>query len=184
MQEDPRIVPIGDTKVGKMSRSARETWNTWRGVEGPPVPVVILSQVFEELLQAARELRDPLENARVYRLFMRRRSPRRVVDATRIERVWRNEHGVLRWEEGGYPSRTEPLRKGGNAFIRGDVQVNFSDAWWMGREQTDLRILLGHSLQRIDISAWWARGGTTGLAGKHETDGELWPVHLIVEEHG
>lgn len=28
--------------------------------------------------------------------------------------------------------------QGGNAFIRGDAQLDLRDAWWMGREQTDL----------------------------------------------
>jgi hypothetical protein len=76
--------------------------------------------------------------------------------------VWRNERGVLRWNEAGYPPLTAALRKGGNAFIRGDIELSAHDAWWMGREQTDLRLLFNREPDGIALAAWWARGGTSG----------------------
>jgi hypothetical protein len=104
-----------------------------------------------------------------------------VVRAVEIESVWRNEPGILRWNEGGYPPLSAAKRKGGNAFVRGDVDLTPDDAWWMGREQTDLRILLRRDGDdRVVFGAWWARGGTNGLASRHETDGELLPVRLLV----
>jgi hypothetical protein len=33
----------------------------------------------------------------------------------------------------------------------------------MGREQTELRILLGPASATVRVSAWWGRGGTSGL---------------------
>ena len=54
------------------------------------------------------------------------------------------------------------------------------DAWWMGREQTDLRILLARDADTVIVSAWWARGGTVGLRSRHETDGEVMPVRLLL----
>ncbi len=87
----------------------------------------------------------------------------------------------MRWTEGGYPALSEPLRKGGNAFIRGDVDLATHDAWWMGREQTDLRILLAGEADTVIASAWWARAGTSGLHSRHETDGEVMPVRLLID---
>lgn len=98
-----------------------------------------------------------------------------------MESAWRNERGILRWNEGGYPPLGAAERKGGNAFVRGDVELATHDAWWMGREQTDLRILLqSDGDDRVAFGAWWARGGSGGLDSRHETDGELLPVRLLI----
>jgi hypothetical protein len=97
-----------------------------------------------------------------------------------IETAWRTDRGIIRWHEGGYPDRTSTLRKGGNAFIRGDIRPNLADAWWMGREQTDLRILLRLTADSVEFSAWWARAGTLGSESAYESDGELLPVHLYI----
>lgn len=154
---------------------------SWTAIDGPPVPVVISSAVWRVLIDAVLATEDPQNKPRVFRLFMPRGQPRTVVQATEIEPVWRNERGILRWKEGGYPPTSEPLRKGGNAFVRGDLELATHDAWWMGREQTDLRILLRRDGDdRVRFGAWWARGGTSGPGSRHETDGELLPVRLLV----
>jgi hypothetical protein len=152
---------------------------SWTAIDGPPVPVVISSAVWGVLLDAALATEDPQRKPRVFRLFMPRGQPRTVVHATEIAPVWRSERGILRWKEGGYPPTSEPLRKGGNAFVRGDVDLATHDAWWMGREQTDLRILLRREGEGIVFSAWWARAGTAGLRSRQETDGEVMPVLLL-----
>lgn len=51
----------------------------------------------------------------------------------------------------------------------------------MGREQTDLRILLARDADSVLVSAWWARAGTTGLHSRHETDAEVMPVRLLLD---
>jgi hypothetical protein len=125
---------------------------------------------------------DPTATPCVFRFLMPRGEARQVVATLEIEHVWRNERGVLRWEEGPYPTRAEPLRKGGNAFLRGDVAIRYDDAWWMGREQTDLRILLAREPDEVVVSASWARAGVAGLGGHHETDGELLAVELLLRD--
>jgi len=59
------------------------------------------------------------------------------------------------------------------------VDLTTDDAWWTGREQTDLRILLAKDDGSVLVSAWWARAGTSGLTSHHETDGQLMPVRLL-----
>lgn len=71
------------------------------------------------------------------------------------------------------------MRKGGNAIIRDKVDLRPDDAWWMGREQTELRIILAYVDDLTLAAAWWGRGGTGGLKAQ-ETDGELWPVELLI----
>lgn len=126
------------------------------------MPVVIDANVWRVLERGVASNTDPQKNPRVFRLFMRRGSPRRVIEATEIGRVSRDERGTIRWKEGEYPLKSGTFRKGGNAFIRGDVNLRLSDAWWMGREQTDLRLLLAKAGEKIQIAAWWSRGGTGG----------------------
>jgi len=167
------VQPVDGTEFKPFDEVTRNEWSAWRGIIGPPVPVVINVDVWQRLTKAVLETDDPVKRPRVFRLFMRRGKPRYVVDVTEIQQVYQNDRGALRWTEGGYPPRTAPLRKEGNAFIRGDVQLTLRDAWWMGREQTDLRILLTESAGRIQVAAWWSRAGTSGFSGKHETDGEL-----------
>lgn len=177
------IRPVGGTQLGRLDLATRDEFGAWRSRLGPPVPVIVAAEAWETLLEAARATSDPVAAPRVFRLFMRRGQPREVVAATEVEPVWRNARGVLRWKEGGYPSLAERLRKGGNAFIRGDTQLTTHDAWWMGREQTDLRLLLaGAGKGPVSVAAWWARAGTPGLGNSLETDGELWPVSLLVAD--
>jgi hypothetical protein len=157
----------------------------WQSSDGPPVPVAIRGQVWDEIVAATDGAADPRGAPVVFRLFMARGRPREVIALTRIESVWRTARGILRWNEGGYPRLTEPTRKGGNAVIRGDVDLRPDDAWWMGREQTDLRLLLRRMGEDIiEVGAWWARGGTGGLGAGHETDGEFMPVRLLIERIG
>lgn len=175
-----RFETFGGTELGSLADSP-SALESWRGIDGAPVPVAVAATVLARLVEAALEAPDPIRAPRVFRLFMRRGEPRLVVRCVEIESAWRNERGVLRWNEGGYPPLSAAERKGGNAFIRGDLDLTTHDAWWMGREQTDLRILLKREARdRIAFSAWWARGGTTGLNGRHETDGEVLPVRLLV----
>ncbi|HEC36538.1 MAG TPA: hypothetical protein ENI39_08395 [Anaerolineae bacterium] len=174
------VQPVNGTELKPFNEVTRNEWGAWRGLMGPPVPVVINADIWQRLIEAILETDDPIKQPRVFRLFMRRGKPRRVVEATEIQQVYRNERGTVRWTEGRYPPKTAPLRKGGNAFIRGDVQLTLRDAWWMGREQTDLRILLAEVSGEIQVAAWWSRAGTSGLSSKHETDGELWPVRLLI----
>lgn len=147
---------------------------------GSPVPVKIDKAVWETLLGATERTTDPSSKSRVFRLFMKRRTPRHVVRASEIASVTRTERGIIRWKEGGYPALSESERKGGNAFIRGDIDFRLDDAWWMGREQTDLRILIAKKEERILMSAWWARGGTGGTDSKSETNGEVLQVKLLL----
>lgn len=158
----------------------KDYWSNWSGLVGPPVPVIINNSSWEVLVEAAISTLNPTNKPRVFRLFMERGDPRYVVSVSEIKDVWKNNRGVIRWKEGEYPNLSSPLRKGGNAFIKGDIRFKFTDAWWMGREQTDLRILLTRQYGMIVISAWWCRAGSFGLAGKHETDGEIWPVKLLI----
>jgi hypothetical protein len=123
---------------------------------------------------------DVVGQPKVFRLFMHRGQPRQVVKAVGIESVWRNERGILCWIEGGYPPLSEPLRKGGNAFIPGDAELTLDDAWWMGREQTDLRILLHRDGESVLVSALWARGQHWPCR-RHETGGEVLPVRLLID---
>jgi hypothetical protein len=175
---------IGGSELGSLEESSRAAWERWRGTQGPPVPVIIDALVWKMLIDCIAATPDPSASPRVVRLFMRRGQPRQVVAAANIETVWRNERGVLRWNEGGYPPLTAALRKGGNAFVRGDVDLSPHDAWWMGREQTDLRLLFDRKPTGIVLAAWWARGGTSGLASAAETDGEPWPVRILVGPAG
>jgi hypothetical protein len=175
-----KIEPIGGAELGRIEPVPTGV-EAWRGLDGPPVPVVIAGTVWDSLVQAALETPDPVQTARVFRLFMRRGEPRFVVRCVEIESVSRSQRGILRWNEGGYPPLSAAERKGGNALIRGDIELAPHDAWWMGREQTDLRILLRREGDdRVEFGAWWARGGTSGLGSRHETDGELLPVRLLV----
>jgi hypothetical protein len=167
-----------DAQLDQFAASA-EWFASWRAVDGPPVPIAISASVWQVLTEAVRATADPVAHARVFRLFLRRGEPRHVVRATEIESAWRNERGVLRWNEGGYPPLGEALRKGGNASIRGDTDVELHDAWWMGREQTDLRILLAQRDGEVTFTAWWARAGTSGLMTHHATDGEPMAVRLL-----
>jgi hypothetical protein len=139
------------------------------------------TDVVATLISAVDEKMDEIAHPRVFRLFMPRREPRNVVGVAEIEEVERNANGIVRWNEGPYPPRSEPLRKGGNAFVRGDIDLRLHDAWWMGREQTDLRLLLmsGNEAEVL-FRAWWSRAGTGGLRSRWETDGDVWPVRLIV----
>ena len=137
--------------------------------------------MWEDLQHAARFIRDPRNHPRVFRLFMKRRSPRHVIGAVEITQVWRDERGkTIRWTETGYLSMKDPSRKGGNAFIRGDVEFVFSDAWWMARELTDLRLLLAEAGDQIQVAAWCSRG--SDLTDRHGTNGDVWPVHLLIGE--
>jgi hypothetical protein len=175
----PAVVPVHGCEIGQYGGEAG-AHGRWQALDGPPVPVAIAHDVWDILTDAALTT-DREERPRVFRLLMPRAEPRRVVRSVEIPSVWRNERGILRWTEGGYPTLSEPLRKGGNAFIRGDVDLVTHDAWWMGREETDLRILLAHDVDSMLVSAWWARAGTTGLRRRHETDGEVLPVRLILD---
>jgi hypothetical protein len=168
--------------VRVLSVDARTAWEDWRGTVGPPVPVIIEPHVWQVLRKSAISTRDPLQNPKVFRLFMRRRSPRHVIEATEIKQVWRNQRGVIRWKEGEYPLKSGTLRKGGNAFLRGDVILSLNDAWWMGMERTDFRILMQVESDTIKLGAWWARGGSGGLGTKYETDGDVRPVRLLIKE--
>jgi len=76
------------------------------------------------------------------------------MDVSKIKDVYINDLGCMRWREVGYPSSDKKFRKGGNAFIRGDTHITYEDAYWMGREQTELRILLNkHTEDKIEFSA-------------------------------
>jgi len=175
------IKAVDGAEIATLNDISRKHWENWTRQMGPPVPVIIDPKVWYIVLQAALSTTDPVNNPRVFRLFMKRGNPRHVVHASEIEEVWTSEQGAIRWSEGGYPSVSEPTRKGGNAFVQGDVQIQLGDAWWMGREQTDLRILLAKKANTILVSAWWARaGGRRGSPGRNDTDGALWPVLLLV----
>jgi hypothetical protein len=171
---------MNESEIATLDNLSRRFWEEWAARLGPPVPVRIDRAVWEILLRAAKTAKDPINKPRVFRLLMKRRVPRHVVLASELANVTRTERGIIRWVEGGYPSTSEPLRKGGNAFIRGDTQLRFDDAWWMGREQTDLRVLLAKSAEAIRVSAWWVRGGVGKSEGTSETNGELWSVRLLI----
>lgn len=166
--------------VTLLDSATRRLWEEWTGRAGPPVPVKVDKAVWETLLLAVKTAVNPVHNPQVFRLFMKRRTPRHVVSASKIEKVWRTKRGIIRWEERGYPSLSESLRKGGNAFIRGDTHFRLDDAWWMGREQTELRILLAAETGEVEVTAWWARGGTGSASNAGESDGELWRVKLLI----
>jgi hypothetical protein len=173
-----KIQPLGGTRISRADQRNERYWREWRSQDGPPVPVWIDCGVWNTLVQAAHDTADPVGRPRVFRLFMRRGQPRRVWRTSEIERVRIGRGGVIRWEEGGYPSLKEPLRKGGNCFIRGSAEIGLADAWWMGREQTDLRVLLARRRRgRLLVSAWWSRRDS-----RNGTDGELWPVRVIIGE--
>lgn len=170
---------VEGTTVEPLSSETEQRWAAWRGMSGPPVPVIVEMPVWETLVSEAREMPIPIQRPRVFRLFMRRRQPRRVLALEEIVSVWTNERGVFRWNEGGYPALSEQHRKEGNAFIRNQVELRLDDAWWIGREQTELRVILSREGARVLVGAWWGRGGTGGLKGQ-ETDGELWPVEMLL----
>ena len=175
-----RVRAVRGTQVTLRNHTADLRWKAWVGREGPPVPVIIEPSVWQELVVAALTSQPPIHVPRVYRLFMPRGEPRRVAALSEIVRVWATERGVTRWEEEGYPSRAARQRKGGNAFIQDRTELGLRDAWWMGREQTDLRLFLSPHSAELEVAAWWGRGGTVGLRGQ-ETDGDLWPVELLLE---
>ena len=103
-----KVVPIHGCEVADYSAQA-EAHERWQGLDGPPVPVIVARDVWDSLLEVASST-DVVSQPRVFRLFMPRGKPRQVVKAVEIESVWRNERGILRWEEGGYPALSEPLR--------------------------------------------------------------------------
>lgn len=169
---------VGGTKLIFNQENIENILNNWRSENGPPVPVAIDEKVWNILVNAVIGTSDPANNPRVFRLYMQRHRPRHVIETSEIEDVWMNL-GVIRWEERGFPARNEPIRKGGNCFIRGDVKLNLTDAWWMGRELTDLRILMMiEENKKIVLSAWWSRGNL----GPNGTNGNLWPVKLIIKK--
>jgi len=178
----PRVFSADGTEIQKCSYNEEILCNDWSGLRGPPVPVIIDKAVWDELISATISTPDPVNKPRVFRLFMKRGKPRHVIKTNEIKEIWRNSRGVIRWKKDEYKERSEPTRKGGNAFIHGDVKIQLVDAYWMGKEQTDLRIsMVKEQNNEIRVSAWWSRGGTSGLSGKHETDGELWPVKLLIK---
>ena len=173
------IAGNGSTALVDATDGERAAWFRWTGADGPPVPVLIPEDVLRTLGAALAEPGDLARQPRVFRLFMPRGNPREVTDCAEIEEVWLGHFETIRWREGGYPPTTEALRKGGNAFLRGDVEFQLRDAWWMGREQTDLRLLAASDPAGVRIGAWWARAGASGEL-KHSSDGDVWPVRLIV----
>jgi len=176
----PKLHPMGGTELVRFDPATEKAWRVWRAHDGPPVPIIVEAEILEAHVEAARVAADPFTNPRVFRLFMRRGRPRQVVHSSEIATVWRTSRGVLRWNEGGYPPLAAALRKGGNTIIRGDVELAAHDVWWMGREQTDLRILLCASGDSVALGAWWARAGVVSSGDSLGTDGEPWPVRLIV----
>ncbi len=68
------VVPTHGTEVVRLDESGQRQWQDWRGLNGPPVPVIIDLNVWEDLQQAARFTRDPRNHPRVFRLFMKRRT--------------------------------------------------------------------------------------------------------------
>jgi len=170
---------IGETEIIFINGPFETKWKEWHSKEGPPVPLKVEKDVWDTLLTAVFEASDPVKKPRVFRLFMKRREPRHVIHTSEILEVYRTQRGIVRWKEGKYPPITESFRKGGNFFVRGDVRLEFHDAWWMGRELTDLRILMAKEKDnKIRISAWWSRGDSS----KNGTNGELWPVKLLVKK--
>lgn len=159
----------------------------WKSGDGGPVPVLVASRVWVHLVEAAGQPVAEGSRAAVFRLFMIRGEARHVVELSPITETWLAPYGITRWKEGGYPSRVERLRKGGNAFLRSDANLKLSDVWWMAREQTDLRIILAPiGPGRASLGAWWVRGSDNqkvkGLAaGRFDTQGTPLPVHLLVE---
>ena len=176
------VSAVHGSLIEALAADGASHWGSWTSASGPPVPITIASNTLLSLVDAAHEASDAAGMPRVYHLFMRRGTPRAVVRADEITAVWRGDRGVIRWNEGGYPATTEPLRKGGNAFIRGDLEMTFSDAWWMGNEETDLRILLARgSNERVLVTGAWARKASGRHLGAHDTDGDLWPIRLQVD---
>ena len=170
---------VGETELTFNQGKIEKVLNNWQSKDGPPIPVVIEKEVWDILVNAVINTPDSANHPRVFRLYMKRGKPRHVIKTSEIEEVWLNARGIIRWKEGRYPSIKGPLRKGGNCFIRDDVELYLHDAWWMGRELTDLRILMSIEKNKtIVISAWWSRGDSS----KNGTDGELWPVKLILKK--
>ena len=164
-----------------LSEETKKAFIEWRGEKGPPVPVIIRRDVLDKLQDALRQTTDPTSRPRVFRLFAERGQPRRVVMLSEIEDVWKNKFGTIRWTEEGYPNDKSKPRKGGNAFLRGDTDLSIHDAWWMGREQTESRLLLRMGEGgKIHLSAWYGRGGAR-LGNRTETDGDVWPARLLIE---
>lgn len=122
----PVVVPVHGCEIGEYGTEA-EAGGRRQALDGPPVPVAIARDVWDLLIDATLTT-DPVERPGVFRLLMPRGEPRRVVRAVEIPSVSRNERGIVRWNEGGYPALREPIRKGGNAFIRGDVDLASHDA--------------------------------------------------------
>lgn len=179
MQE--MIEAIDGTAILDFSSSQMPTFPNWRADrDGPPVPVLVERAVWQRLVSNALLTSDHVERPRVFRLLMRRRFPCHVVDASEIRHVQLGPRGVIRWEEGQYPASKEPIRKGGNAFIRQDAKLLPVDAWWMGDEKTDVRILIAGHNNVISVSAYWARKNPMGNLGQYGSDGEPWPVKLLI----
>ncbi len=169
-------------KVSILNDSSEEGWKRWTSRRGGPVPVKIAKEVWDELVQTTLSIHEPANNPRVFRLFMPRGEPRHVVAMKAIQQVWQTDRGIIRWKEEGYPGPEAKLRKGGNAFIRGNIKLKHDDAWWMGRELTDLRILLANESGKLMFTAWWVRGGTGKSGSTAETNGEVLPVQLIISD--
>lgn len=181
------VETVGGTVLTNPAADGALLVDAWRSGNPSPVPVLVSSQVWDTLCEAASSLGPP-DPPTVYRLFMVRGKARHVVAASRIRDTWQAPYGVTRWQEGGYPSRFERLRKGGNAFVRTDAELRLSDVWWMAREQTDLRIIFAPSASRVmKVSAWWVRGSDAqrvrgSAQGRYDTQGTPLPVHLLIDE--
>ncbi len=171
---------VDGTELEFINENAENIINKWNSKNNdPPVPVGIEKKVWDKLIEEVMNTNDAIKNPRVFCLFMKKGKPRYVVETKEIEKekIRINRRGIIRWEIKKYPARESPNRIGGICFIRGDVQLKLDDAWWMGRELTDLRILLNKKDEKtIEVLACWSRGSTSG----NGTDGEVCPVKLII----